>query len=376
MADGIFVIRGDLDSGNAELFEMKQKAYDSEDVLQTLLERYPDLLAGGQMNPESPRRWLLLQREKAVPDALDGYARWSLDHLFVDQDGVPTLVEVKRSTDTRIRREVVGQMLDYAANAVVYWPVDQLRADFESHNADPVAAITNALGPDVDIETLWANVRFNLENGTIRLAFLADEIPRELRRIVEFLNEQMKAEVLAVEVGQYVAVGTTDLRTLVARVHGMRATEKGPGPRVTRDWDEETFFEELAATVPDALEPTRAMFRWAVERGLTIRWGKGAMWGGFRIFIERDGPYSLALWTTGHCEIPFANLARQAPFAAEADRLELARRLRDVPLSVTDEQITKYPNVRVAQLASEGTTPRFIDVMEWVLARFISAQAG
>ena len=28
----------------------------------------------------------------------------------------PTLVEVKRSSDTRIRREVVGQMLDYAAN--------------------------------------------------------------------------------------------------------------------------------------------------------------------------------------------------------------------------------------------------------------------
>jgi len=28
------------------------------------------------------------------------------------------VVEVKRGTDTRIRREVVGQMLDYAANAV------------------------------------------------------------------------------------------------------------------------------------------------------------------------------------------------------------------------------------------------------------------
>ena len=32
---------------------------------------------------------------------------------------MPTLVEVKRSSDTRIRREVVGQMLHYAANAVV-----------------------------------------------------------------------------------------------------------------------------------------------------------------------------------------------------------------------------------------------------------------
>lgn len=67
----------------------------------------------------------------ALPDAEDAGSRWSLDHLFLDQEGIPTLIEVKRSTDTRIRREVVGQMLDYAANAVVYWPVEELRARFE-----------------------------------------------------------------------------------------------------------------------------------------------------------------------------------------------------------------------------------------------------
>ena len=48
------------------------------------------------------------------------------------ETGIPTLVEVKRSTDTRLRREVVGQMLDYAANAVVYWPVERLEAEFET----------------------------------------------------------------------------------------------------------------------------------------------------------------------------------------------------------------------------------------------------
>jgi hypothetical protein len=63
--------------------------------------------------------------------------RWSVDHLFLDQDAVPTIVEVKRSTDTRIRREVVGQMLDYAANAVVYWPVEAIRAEFEANQEDP-----------------------------------------------------------------------------------------------------------------------------------------------------------------------------------------------------------------------------------------------
>ena len=46
--------------------------------------------------------------------------RWSLDHLFVTRDGVPVLVELKRAMNSRLRREVVGQILDYAANATAY----------------------------------------------------------------------------------------------------------------------------------------------------------------------------------------------------------------------------------------------------------------
>ncbi|HEY3545489.1 MAG TPA: hypothetical protein VGK17_05290, partial [Propionicimonas sp.] len=98
------------------LVAMKEAAYDAEEVLQRLVADYPDLLAGDQMRPAAPRRWILVEREAGIEDSQGGLARWSLDHLFLDQDAIPTLVEVKRSSDTRIRREVVGQMLDYAAN--------------------------------------------------------------------------------------------------------------------------------------------------------------------------------------------------------------------------------------------------------------------
>ena len=117
MSAGIFLVRGDH-----ELVELTPQPYPQEDLLQELLARYPNLLAGDQITPSAPRRWLLVRRETPVPDTLDGSGRWSLDHLFLDQDGVPTLVEVKRASDTRGRREVVAQMLDYAANGVAYWP--------------------------------------------------------------------------------------------------------------------------------------------------------------------------------------------------------------------------------------------------------------
>src|SRR5215467_1408492 len=108
---------------------MDESRYDSEAVLQELLAKYPDLLAGDAVGDE-PRRWLLVDREAGLPTEEDGGGRWAVDHLFLDQDAIPTLVEVKRSSDTRIRREVVGQILDYAANAVLYWPIETLRAQF------------------------------------------------------------------------------------------------------------------------------------------------------------------------------------------------------------------------------------------------------
>jgi hypothetical protein len=123
-------------NGESKLIAMEESAYDSENLLQKLLADHPDLLAGEQINAEEPRRWLLVTREMAVPGERCGAARWSLDHLFLDQDAVPTLVEVKRSSDTRIRREVIGQMLDYAANAVAYWPVEEIKAKFESRCRD------------------------------------------------------------------------------------------------------------------------------------------------------------------------------------------------------------------------------------------------
>ena len=148
------------------------------------------------MTPEAPRRWALVKREQGVPDRDDSGSRWSVDHLFVDQDAVPTLVEVKRSTDTRIRREVVGQMLDYAANGVRYWPVDSLRAAFEATQVelgnDPVETVaTLCEDRDVSVEEFFAAVGDNLRAGRIRMVFVADVIPDELMRITEFLNEQM-----------------------------------------------------------------------------------------------------------------------------------------------------------------------------------------
>src|SRR5258708_35282834 len=173
------------------LVEMQPAHFASESDFQRLLVDFPSLLAGDQIDAASPRRWVLVSREKTIPSEDGGSGRWSIDHLFLDQDGIPTLVEVKRQTDTRIRREVVGQMLDYAANGVAYWPVEEIRSLFESNSAEPDEAIGGLIGPEGDVEAYWQKVKTNLQAGRIRLLFVADVIPPELRKIVEFLNKPM-----------------------------------------------------------------------------------------------------------------------------------------------------------------------------------------
>ena len=90
MADNIFLIQGE-----DQIVQMESQPYDSEALLQTLLAKFPDLLAGGQIDSASPRQWLLIKREMGIPAEEDAADRWSVDHLFIDQDAIPTLVEVK-----------------------------------------------------------------------------------------------------------------------------------------------------------------------------------------------------------------------------------------------------------------------------------------
>lgn len=231
-SDGVFLVT------NGSLLEMPVFPWDAEVELQDLLETHPDLLAGSLIDTDEPRRWLLVRREQGVPAAEGGPNVWSVDHLFLDQDAIPTIVEVKRSSNTQIRRQVVGQMLDYAANGVRYWPPDRLRADVtarldgESGMARELARLLDR--PEVDdaaVESFWRKVRDNLRAGRLRLLFVADEIPATLQRIIEFLNEQMtQTEVLGLAIQQYANGGT---KVLIPRIYGRTAearAAKGQDP--------------------------------------------------------------------------------------------------------------------------------------------------
>lgn len=375
MSSGIYVIQGQDD-----LLEMEEQAYESEDVLQALLATHPNIIPGGQIDGANPRRWLLICREAGIPGSEDSAGRWSVDHLLVDQDAIPTLVEVKRSQDTRIRREVVGQMLEYAANASTYWTLDLLRAQFsatcQKSGRDAAQVLSEFLEESVDAESFWEQVAANLRAGRLRLVFVADSIPTELQAIVEFLNNQMQqTEVIAVEVKRYGARGTS---TLVSRVLGQTAAKKARTEG--RQWDEASFFAELERrNGPEEVRVARRLLEWGRQRMSRIWWGKGQKDGSMIPVLDVDGTphWLVAVWTYARAEMQFQHMAAKPPFDDLALRRDLLARLNRIPgVSLPEAKIDARPSIPLAALADEEHLSEFLSALDWCVEQIRSTQAS
>jgi len=251
--------------------------FETEKDLETLLINHPVLL-GGDLMADEARRWLLVANQAAISDG-EAENRWALDILFVDQDSTPTLVEVKRKSDTRLRREVVGQMLDYAANASAYWPGDMMRRQFEAtcraRGRDPVDVLKEFLGK-ADPDVFWAAAETKLREGDVRLLFVADRVPKELLRIVSFLNERMQpTEVLAVEVQGHEANGVS---AHIVRVMGDTSGSTTPSSRSKRRrWTEQEAWADFQRRVPkEHLGAVEAVISFAKKEAHLNGWGSGA----------------------------------------------------------------------------------------------------
>lgn len=351
-----------------------------EDDFQQLLEKYPALLSGSQSEAgSSSRRWLLIKREQPIPAENGGSDRWSVDHLFVDQDGIPTLVEVKRQSDTRLRREVVGQMLDYAANAVVYWPTEQLRVEFEQTCAAqekiPDQVIREALGDDTDAEVLWQQVKTNLQAGRIRMLFVADRIPTELRRIVEFLNEQMNpAEILALELRQFQG---ENLRTIVPTLYGQTQRSAAEKPRaVSRPWDEASIRADFETrNAPEVFRTALKLIEWIKANTDEPFYGHGSKYGSTGLIVVANGLRSspLFLWTYGTVEIAFSNM--KGPFGNVAKREELRQSLNEIGgVDLAPDVILKRPGIPLATFSDDERLAQFLKVMDWCVGQLRSAR--
>lgn len=353
----------DKDSQTASLERIHCKNEDIE--LQRLLESNPNLLPGDQIDPEKPRKWILIKREMPVADPTNGASKWSIDMFFADQFGIPTLVECKRCQDPRARREVVAQMLEYAANGHHYWTKSEMRSFAEESAGGPekfktaLAAIQSE--PGQSVEDFFITIEQNLREAKMRLIFFLEDSANELRSLVDFMNRQMKdTEVLLVEARQYqhgenrIVVPWLFGFTEEARV--AKRESRAETIRVSSERGEQPFWQAVDAS--DLADESKSSMRALVEF-----WNSGpiaqsghASWGTNCIFVLRDilpnrGLFSLkrngslemyfGYWDeTKHADVGERQIALREDFVAAVSRI--------TEIDFSEKQRRGYPNIPVA----------------------------
>ncbi|MDA8025876.1 MAG: hypothetical protein M0T78_04980 [Actinomycetota bacterium] len=212
---------------------------------------------------------------------------WSIDYVLIDQFATPTFIDVKRASDTRGRREVVAQMLDYVANASLYWKPGTLEGWFNSHDEDSDQRLLEFLdNAELSPENFWSRVDENLRSGRVRCVFVANSIPDSLIRLIEFLNEHLRlTEVYTVELPQHVSADQLPgVRVIVPKLIGntTRAiaskNERPSAPK--RQWDEESFFDYLGErSDPTCVALCREIREWTRAQGVRVTYGNGDVYG-------------------------------------------------------------------------------------------------
>lgn len=202
----------------------------------------------------------------------------------------------------------------------------------------------------------------------MRLVFVADRIPKELRRIIEFLNEHMKdVEVLGVEMPQYVGSGLT---TIVPKVIGKTTiAEQAKGAKAGRQWDEASFFEDLGRRHGEVhTSVARRILEWSRKSNLRVWWGKGKQDGSFIPVLDYKGigHQLFAVWTYGVFEFYFQWF--KAPFNVEARRRELMKKFNEIPdVNLSVAHVSKRPSVPLTVFQEEASLNQLLATYEWFL---------
>jgi len=219
-------------------------SYSTEAHLQSVLGSQPSLLPGVGASPV------------AVREIQTGSG--PLDVLVIDVDGQITLVECKLASNSEIRREIVGQVLDYASSL---WRMsfDDLDSRWRQRHPDQLG-ILDALDLDgEEASSVATAIEQNLAAGRFNVVLAVDVINNGLRRIVEFLNDRTASDLSIVAI-QLRYARHDDVEILVPTVYGSELAQvKAAKAGAQSAWSEGDVHAYLEQHWPEAAAPVAAI---------------------------------------------------------------------------------------------------------------------
>jgi len=220
------------------------------------------------------------------------------DVVLFAPDGVVAVVECKLARNAQIKREVVGQVFEYAA---FLWqmPYD----DFDQRVASRTGKHIVDLVRDAVSDQAWDEHAFRdgveaaLHDGTFVLVIAVDEINPELDRTVSFLNGcgEPKFSFAALEMRRS---QWQDTEILVPHLYGPGIGASATPRSASRVWTRDTFLAAVTEQSPTGVAAVVSdLLDWSGSSDGQVFFGHGTQTGSFTLTCT------------------FANGKRQALFA-------------------------------------------------------------
>lgn len=211
---------------------------------------------------------------------------------------------------------------------------------------DADAELAAFLGAVAEPQQFWEQVDANFAAGRIKMVFVADTIPRELARIVEFLNEQMKADVRAVELSWFESEG--GVTALTPRIIGeteRAQTEKAARSALPPMGREAWIDEHLAKFGQATVAAAETYIRLIEEAGghAEVTKAQGSLIAVFDLPDDVLYPMGLSKYGKGLVQLSLSYLTSRPAFAPVEVRQDLYDRLVGIVGPLTTEKLNGFP---------------------------------
>jgi hypothetical protein len=187
-----------------------------EKWLQDLIERHPDILPVSEIEPAFAP---LVSVGYEVPTTSG-----SIDNLFLSPQGYITIAETKLWVNPEARREVVGQIVDYAKD-VSQWSFEELESKVRNYNTQRhkrnegiMDSLRRMEDIDQSIEPIIVDtITRNLRNGRFLLLVVGDGIRESVESMADYLQQtpQLHFTLALVELQVYELPGEVEKPLLV-----------------------------------------------------------------------------------------------------------------------------------------------------------------
>ena len=277
-----------IDGKNSKVIDKVK--FTEEGKLQDYLEEYPSLIPLAEI-VEGASDLLCIGREV-------GAGPGSVDLLFIDKDGLLTVVETKLAKNPEARRTVIGQIIEYASYIAQWTADDVYRVASEYLNSNLDEVIQKVSEGEFSEEDFRSNIGQNLKNGKIRLIIAVDELIEPLRAMVTFLNRNSTFDILLLQVSSFEESETRKVLIPLLFGYAKPPTPAGKGIRVQST--EGNFFEDARKRCnEDIVKAMEELYRFSEEKAAFIGWGTGAARRSFIFHGVREGLSFFTLYSDG-----------------------------------------------------------------------------